>query len=63
MLIPVGIALPKALLDPKEVLSANFKYQKVFGEDQFMASGVVYVPVGGSKPAKYSKDNSYVGMR
>jgi centromere protein C len=39
-----------------------FRYQKVFGEDQFIASGVVYIPVGSSKPAKQSKDNSYVGL-
>ena len=32
----------------------------MFGEDQFIASGVVYIPEGCSKPAKQSKDNSYV---
>jgi centromere protein C len=35
-------------------------YQKVFGEDQFIAAGVVFIPVGGKKPGKHSKDNSYV---
>jgi centromere protein C len=44
------------------VSGSEFKYQKVFGEDQFIASGVVYIPVGGSKPSKQSKDNSYVGL-
>ncbi|RSH94857.1 hypothetical protein EHS25_004663 [Saitozyma podzolica] len=54
------IAYPKNLLDPKEVKDGNFKYQKVFGEDQFIAAGVVYVPIGCKKPGKHSKDNSYV---
>ena len=48
------------MLAPKEVEGAQFKYQKVFGEDQFIAGGVVYIPVGGDKPGKFSKDNAYV---
>ena len=59
ILIP-GVAFPKSRLDPKPVTGSDFKYQKVFGEDQFIAAGVVYIPVGGSKPSKQSKDNSYV---
>lgn len=55
-----GIAYPKRLLNPSIVSSGDFKYQKIFGEDQFVASGVVYIPVKSSKPAKSSKDNSYV---
>jgi hypothetical protein len=34
----------------------------VFGEDQFIAAGVVYVPIGCKKPGKHSKDNSYVRL-
>lgn len=59
----LGIAYPKNLLDPKEVKDGNFKYQKVFGEDQFIAAGVVYVPIGCKKPGKHSKDNSYVRLK
>lgn len=58
-----GVALPTSRLDPKEVAGSGFRYQKVFGEDQFIAAGVVYIPVGGSKPGKHSKDNSYVRGR
>ncbi|ORY22701.1 Mif2/CENP-C like-domain-containing protein [Naematelia encephala] len=54
------VAFTHSMLDPKEVLGSGFKYQKVFGEDQFVAAGVVYIPVGSSKPGKMSKDNSYV---
>ena len=56
----LGLAFPRAMLTPKEVEGANFKYQKVFGEDQFIAGGVVYIPVGSDKPGKFSKDNAYV---
>lgn len=50
----------KKMLEPKAVRDANFLYQKVFGEDKFLASGVVILPLDGSKPAKQSKDNAYV---
>ncbi|KAL7420121.1 mitotic fidelity of chromosome transmission-related protein [Cryptotrichosporon argae] len=54
------IALPKSLLKPKQVLGSEFLYQKVFGEDIFVASGMVHIPVNGSKPGKPSKDNTYM---
>lgn len=57
-----GICYPRALLDPKLVMNSEFKYQKVFGEGKFIASGVVYIPVGGSKPGKPSRDNAYVSV-
>lgn len=55
-----GVAMPYARLEPKQVVGSNFKYQKVFGEDNFVAAGVVFIPPGGEKPAKPSKDNCYV---
>ncbi|WVQ78910.1 hypothetical protein IAT38_001001 [Cryptococcus sp. DSM 104549] len=54
------IAMPNALLNPKLVQGGRFKYQKVFGEGHFMATGVVYIPIGSKKNLKPSKDNSYV---
>ncbi|KAK8861727.1 hypothetical protein IAR55_002550 [Kwoniella newhampshirensis] len=54
------IAAPKKLLEPKMVQGGTFKYQKVFGEGQFMAAGVVYIPPGQKKATKPSKDNAYV---
>ena len=58
-----GIAYPRQRLEPKEVAGGSFKYQKVFGEDMFIAAGVVYVPVKSSKPGKLSRDNAYVSHR
>ncbi|WVQ62444.1 uncharacterized protein L199_000584 [Kwoniella botswanensis] len=54
------IACPKALLNPESKANQNFSYQKVFGEGDFMAAGVVMIPVGKSKTTKPSKDNAYV---
>ncbi|WRT63918.1 uncharacterized protein IL334_000845 [Kwoniella shivajii] len=56
------IACPKALLTVPEPSKNNqsFRYQKVFGEGDFMAAGVVFIPVGSKKAPKPSKDNAYV---
>ena len=56
----VGIAYPQSRLTPKQVKGAPFFYQKVFGEETFVAGGIVQIPIGGSKPAKPAKDNAYV---
>ncbi|WVW82041.1 hypothetical protein I302_104046 [Kwoniella bestiolae CBS 10118] len=54
------IACPKSLLVPSNKTNQTFSYQKVFGEGDFMAAGVVVIPVGQSKTTKPSKDNAYV---
>ncbi|OCF36328.1 hypothetical protein I316_02203 [Kwoniella heveanensis BCC8398] len=54
------IACIKAQLEPRAVSKGAYQYQKVFGEGQFMAAGVVYIPIGSSKATKPSKDNAYV---
>ncbi|WVN87138.1 uncharacterized protein L203_102314 [Cryptococcus depauperatus CBS 7841] len=54
------IACPEKLIVPKWVQKKSFKYQKVFGEGQFFASGAVHIPVGKKKNTKQSKDNVYV---
>lgn len=53
--------------DQKERLNADgeaskesFKFQRIFTESDFEASGMMYIPVGQSKPTKASKDNCYV---
>ncbi|WWC66750.1 uncharacterized protein I206_100655 [Kwoniella pini CBS 10737] len=58
------IACPKSMLKPKDQKtkdeSQTFRYQKIFGEGNFMAAGVVHIGVGKSKAPKPSKDNAYV---
>jgi hypothetical protein len=52
-------------LNPKIVDGEGyFKYQKVFGDDVYMASGMLELPaLTGFKPEKSSKDNAYVSHR
>ncbi|QRV85684.1 Mif2/CENP-C-like protein [Ceratobasidium sp. AG-Ba] len=37
-----------------------FHFQKIFGDSDFFAAGVMKIPVGGRKPNKPSKENTYV---
>ncbi|PWO01196.1 hypothetical protein FA09DRAFT_5500 [Tilletiopsis washingtonensis] len=45
---------------PRTAFNNSFAFEKVFGVDEFMAAGVLDIPVGGSKPTKPTKDNNYV---
>lgn len=38
----------------------GFKFQKVFGDASFVAAGMLEIPVGGEKPSKPTKDNTYL---
>jgi centromere protein C len=60
----LGVMYPARLLNPKVVDGeGHFRYQKVFGDDVYMASGILELPAGtGMKPEKSSKDNSYVSL-
>ena len=40
----------------------GFKFQKVFGDASFVAAGMLEIPVGGEKPSKPTKDNTYVSL-
>ena len=48
------------MIEPKQAASSDFMFQKVFSDGEFIASGQVVLPVGGKKPSKSSKDNTYV---
>lgn len=49
------------MVRPKEIPNATFTYQKIFGEDEFFAAGILRIEVGGCKAPKNSRDNAYVG--
>ncbi|KAK0539400.1 mitotic fidelity of chromosome transmission- protein [Tilletia horrida] len=53
------IACQRDEVKTRKVFNSEFKFEKVFGVDDFMAAGVIEIPVGGSKPVKPSKTNSY----
>lgn len=37
-----------------------WKFQKIFGDGDFIAAGHLIIPVGSEKPSKGTKDNTYV---
>ncbi|KAF8593606.1 hypothetical protein BDV93DRAFT_529787, partial [Ceratobasidium sp. AG-I] len=53
------IAFPGARVEftPTE---GPFHFQKIFGDSDFFAAGLMKIPVGGRKPNKSSKENTYV---
>jgi hypothetical protein len=55
-----GVACPWSRLSLRP--TGGFQYQKIFAESQFLAGGIIYIPMGSKKPAKSSKDNAYVSV-
>ena len=55
-----GIAFTAKMLTPKPAANADFFFQKIFGDGNFMAAGQLVIPPNGSKPTKSTKDNSFV---
>ncbi|KAH8090379.1 Mif2/CENP-C like-domain-containing protein [Filobasidium floriforme] len=53
------IACTKAMVRVKAIKNANFGYQKIFGEEEFFAAGVLHIPVKAEKASKNSRDNAY----
>lgn len=56
----IGVACTEAMVNPLAVGNASFKYQKIFGEAEFFAGGILNIQVGGAKAPKNSQDNAYV---
>lgn len=54
------IACPISQVRPKTAINSDFAFEKVFGVDDYMAAGILEIPVGGGKPSKPTKDNNYV---
>lgn len=54
--------LPSSLISTKPVTGSAFHYQKAFGEDGFIAGGIVLIDPGHEKPSKPSHDNVYVSL-
>ncbi|KAG2103947.1 Mif2/CENP-C like-domain-containing protein [Suillus cothurnatus] len=47
-------------IDPKPAAGGGWFFQKIFGEGDFIAAGVLLIPPQGRKPSKGTKDNTYV---
>jgi centromere protein C len=49
-------------VEPQASANSEWLFQKVFGDGDFIAAGQLHIPPNGKKPAKASRDNTYVGL-
>ena len=57
----IEIAVTPDMLDTtRTVASGEYSFQKVFGEGEFIASGILELPSGSSKPSKNSHGSAMV---
>ena len=48
------------MVEPRQVGNNNWSFDKIFGDDEFIAAGQLIIPPKGRKPSKAAKDNTYV---
>jgi centromere protein C len=58
-----GVVYTAKKIDPKPAAGGGWFFQKIFGEGDFIAAGVLLIPPQGRKPSKGTKDNTYVRIR
>ncbi|KAI0345117.1 hypothetical protein BDW22DRAFT_1353994 [Trametopsis cervina] len=54
------VAFTAKMVNPKLAANAQFSFQKIFGDGNFMAAGQLIIPPGGTKPTKGTKDNTFI---
>ena len=48
------------MVQPREAANSSWLFDKIFGDDDFIAAGQLIIPPKGRKPSKAAKDNTYV---
>ena len=48
------------MVNPRESANSSWMFDKIFGDDEFIAAGQLVIPPRGRKPSKAAKDNTYV---
>jgi centromere protein C len=48
------------MLNPRPTANGDWSFEKVFGDADFIAAGVLVIPPKARKPSKSTKDNTYV---
>lgn len=56
------VATPE-MLNPRTVGAGDYKFQKIFSEGRFFASGMLVMPRGSEKPNKNSNGSAMVMRR
>ncbi|KAF8077557.1 Mif2/CENP-C like-domain-containing protein [Lyophyllum atratum] len=59
-LVERRIAHTANMLEPKKVATDDWLFQKVFGDADFIAAGILIIPKDKRKPTKQTKDNTYI---
>ena len=54
------IVVTPDMIDPRTVGAGDYRFQKVFSEGEFLASGVLYLPRGSQKPNKNSNASAMI---
>lgn len=56
----LGVAFTEAMVKTQPAANAEWEFQKIFGDGDFIAAGQLRIPPHGRKPSKATKDNTYV---
>ena len=48
------------MVKPRAAANSSWLFDKIFGDDDFIAAGQLIIPPKGRKPSKAAKDNTYV---
>ncbi|KAM6500138.1 Mif2/CENP-C like domain containing protein [Amanita muscaria] len=54
------IAFTAKMYQPQMAANSEWKYQRIFGDSEFIAAGQLTIPIAGRKPSKSTKDNTYI---
>ncbi|GAA6016615.1 hypothetical protein JCM11491_006019 [Sporobolomyces phaffii] len=54
------IAFTESMMNPKPSFNNMYGFQKIYQELDYLAGGILDIPVGGKKDTKPAKDNSYL---
>ncbi|KAJ3552142.1 hypothetical protein NM688_g4308 [Phlebia brevispora] len=54
------VAYTAKMVHTKQAANADFAFQKIFGDSDFMAAGQLLIPPNGQKPTKGTKDNTFI---
>ncbi|KAL0946393.1 hypothetical protein HGRIS_012622 [Hohenbuehelia grisea] len=54
------IAWTSKMFHPQPAANADWSFQKIFGDGNFIAAGQLIIPPKGRKPSKPTKDNTYI---
>lgn len=59
----IGIAFTSKMVNPRVAANSTWMFQKIFGDEDFIAAGQLVIPPKERKPSKMTKDNTYVRRR